>query len=115
MAELTKLHYRVDTRMVMLKRGILIPIEKLKKAALKDGYPMEQVERMKYNEIECDIDELFSKKTKTKIIPVEVKWMKLANLVVSRYDEKEKKKKYSIKQKDNLLMNMYLSKRIKQI
>lgn len=115
MSELTELHHKVDTTMNSIRKGILIPIEKIKEAALKDGYSIEQVESMRYHEIECDIDELFSKQWSGIKVITEVKWNKLVGLMFKKNKDKVEKKQYSLKQRDDLLMNVYLSKRIKEI
>tara|TARA_B100001094_G_scaffold198819_1_gene192903 strand:+ start:19 stop:378 length:360 start_codon:yes stop_codon:yes gene_type:complete len=119
MATLTKLHAKCDTSRKNLVQKQLVPIEVLQKAALSDGYSAEQVLDMKYSDIEGEIEDIFSRKSKYTTIRTpqfhKNRWMRWARLIRERQERKEAQKRYSVFQRDNLLRNMYLSRQMNML
>ena len=119
MATLTKLHADCKPTTKRLTQKQLIPIETLQDAALKDGYPIEQVLDMKYSDIEGEIEDIFSRKSKYVTIKTSQfhkhRWMRWARLIREMHQRKEQQKQYSISQRDNLLMNAFLSRQMNML
>ena len=119
MTTLTSIHAKCEPTNKRLREKQLIPIDKLKSAALKDGYDIEYVLNMQYKDIEGSIEDIFSKKKMYVTIRSSRfhinRWRRWALRVREENDIKVQRREDSLRRRDILLTDVLLSKKLKTI